>query len=60
MKHTYMAPMVEEVRINGVVLLGVSGEGGGGVFNDLGGGGVDVGGVLEPDAPALPSSPDLF
>ncbi len=46
MKHTYMAPMVEEVRINGVVLLGVSGEGGGG--------------VLEPDAPALPSSPDLF
>jgi len=60
MKHTYMAPMVEEVRINGVVLLGVSGEGGGGVFNDLGGGGVDVGGVLEPDAPALPSAPDLF
>lgn len=60
MKHTYMAPTVEEVRINGVVLLGVSGEGGGGVFNDLGGGGVDVGGVLEPDAPALPSSPDLF
>ncbi len=57
MKKTYMAPTVEEVKMNGILLLGVSGEGSS-VFNDLGGGGVDVGGVLEPDAPAMPSTPE--
>ena len=56
MKKEYIAPTMEEVKIENVYLLIGSGVGGGGAAGDIGWGGTGTG--VEPDAPELPGMPD--
>lgn len=60
MKKTYIAPEMEEIKINDMNLL----AGSMGVEATIGGdpissGGGDTGGTLDPDAPELPGMPDM-
>ena len=58
MKKTYLAPTVDEVKIETLCFLSVSGVGGGGGgTDDIEWGGEDPGGVV-PDAPPLDITPE--
>lgn len=55
-----MTPEMEEFEIkNTGVLMSSGGVGGSGITGDLGGGGTDDDGLLDPDAPGLPGMPDF-
>lgn len=59
MKKVYMTPELEEIKIMNTGFLCVSGVGSGGDVTDLGFGGEDSGGSMDPDAPELPGMPDF-
>lgn len=54
-----MTPEMEEIEIKNNMSLLAGSVGGGGIADDLGGGGVDTGGTIDPDAPVLPGMPDF-
>ena len=59
MKKTYMAPQMEQIVMNDVQILCVSGVKAGGGVVDSGFGGVDTGGGLMPAANEMPDFEDL-
>ena len=61
MKKIYMTPEMEAIEIKNkmTLLAGSPILGGGGIADDLGSGGADGDGSLDPDAPGLPGMPDF-
>lgn len=60
MKKEYIAPSVEEIKLNGMTLLAGSVNGGGGDIAEPPGWGGAGGGISDPDAPEMISPEDIF